>query len=786
MVEENPGTSKRPAKKAAKDPRVRSASLVRQEGTKGQPTGQARRQEDTKGQGDFQESSTPSEGQDGTCEGGGRSDTRAGCRQAPPSLHSGTEGTGEGGGRSDTRPGCRQAPPSLPSDLAVRGEPSEALQVPPEVTKGPVKDQGPGSLVGTGVQALVASPRPNHYEAAAHPLDEMQLQSGEVPGRGSTTPCLARGGSPERLSFGMPRVTGNEVVKRTEHNPPAESKATGIKFPALCAHAVVQSPEELSPQDELAGCSLDTAALQAKGNLPQEGSLLPAPQGQNRTVRKDLLTQSVYSIWQGLRPQADHVREDLIEALKPYLEGEISGDVFQKLAKGYTRLLKEVRQGKSKSQATRKVPSESLAERARKNRKGKVQSESLPVLDRKVLKESGEHSFSQASEEAQETPMEVQKVPGESASPDGEFEVATGRKRKPSLSLTPTNTRGRESKKVNSNPTPLGAKPSAPKGFKARATSITVTGPKGRPFNEVKGLLHKKAPAGGYQLDVHTKNSGMFTVIIKDPTAYKAITEGQRAGELGPHYKWRANISREERRSNYASSLNTHLRTVILLGVVHTKELEGEFQKAGIAVNAFKDILTKDHQGTNKCWVELRDVSVAQAIKTQGYVLLDGLKIRAQPYELGPRPKRCYRCQSFQHLAKDCKRDPKCSRCTEGHLTKQCPRFKKEWTTGQSTPEVIKCANCGGSHKTNADFCPTYLAEKRRQAWAKMAKGAKQTPAPTKKGAKKPMQGKTSPPTEVAKLTGVINQLRESMTVMKNEVRALKQTQNNHGSVPAQ
>lgn len=71
---------------------------------------------------------------------------------------------------------------------------------------------------------------------------------------------------------------------------------------------------------------------------------------------------------------------------------------------------------------------------------------------------------------------------------------------------------------------------------------------------------------------------------------------------------------------------------------------------------------------------------------------------------------RCFKCQRFGHLARDCNLKDTCSHCaTEGHSFSQCP--EKTWS--------YKCANCArfkleSRHNVNSLECPQYLKEQQR------------------------------------------------------------------------
>ena len=71
---------------------------------------------------------------------------------------------------------------------------------------------------------------------------------------------------------------------------------------------------------------------------------------------------------------------------------------------------------------------------------------------------------------------------------------------------------------------------------------------------------------------------------------------------------------------------------------------------------------------------------------------------------------QCYKCQSFNHIAKNCYRQPKCLKCAGSHLTLNCT------SPPESTP---LCANCGGSHPANHQSC--YILQKNTKARPSLA-----------------------------------------------------------------
>lgn len=61
---------------------------------------------------------------------------------------------------------------------------------------------------------------------------------------------------------------------------------------------------------------------------------------------------------------------------------------------------------------------------------------------------------------------------------------------------------------------------------------------------------------------------------------------------------------------------------------------------------------------------------------------------------------QCVQCQRFGHTQKYCHLGARCVKCTEAHMTENCPRKTRD------TP--VKCTNCGGEHPANYKGCIVY------------------------------------------------------------------------------
>ena len=215
-----------------------------------------------------------------------------------------------------------------------------------------------------------------------------------------------------------------------------------------------------------------------------------------------------------------------------------------------------------------------------------------------------------------------------------------------------------------------------------------------------------------------------------DTYTFLALTNEKVKGKIFGDTEYEVLFTKTDRKELYSQKLEKHLNTVVLLGIQEpTTELTDALHSIGIEVTAARAIMHQDGSPAGRIWVQLQNREKAQRLITEGVIPLYGLNIKVSPYELGPRPRRCNLCQSFEHKASDCHNVSKCSKCTLQHLTKDCPqRGNREL--------ALKCANCGQAHKTNAAFCHLYLEKKQQITYAQIAKGRK----PIKKAPPKPKE----------------------------------------------
>ena len=85
------------------------------------------------------------------------------------------------------------------------------------------------------------------------------------------------------------------------------------------------------------------------------------------------------------------------------------------------------------------------------------------------------------------------------------------------------------------------------------------------------------------------------------------------------------------------------------------------------------------------------------------------IRIRCESYRTAPQVTQCYKCQGFNHIAKDCKNAQKCLQCAGAHKSIECPDKNKDSLK-------LKCSNCNGEHVASSKECPKFKEQIKVQA----------------------------------------------------------------------
>ena len=73
--------------------------------------------------------------------------------------------------------------------------------------------------------------------------------------------------------------------------------------------------------------------------------------------------------------------------------------------------------------------------------------------------------------------------------------------------------------------------------------------------------------------------------------------------------------------------------------------------------------------------------------------------IRWEKYKDNKPVHQFFNCQPFDHSFNSCGKSPKCVKCDQPHVTRECK---------QPIGTPPKCVNCGGAHPANFTDCPSY------------------------------------------------------------------------------
>ena len=93
------------------------------------------------------------------------------------------------------------------------------------------------------------------------------------------------------------------------------------------------------------------------------------------------------------------------------------------------------------------------------------------------------------------------------------------------------------------------------------------------------------------------------------------------------------------------------------------------------------------------------EISIGQTLLNEGVYIL-GHYYNCEPY-VRDIPTRCFKCQKFGHIAKNCFNILTCPLCSKNHHKFEC------------TETILKCANCNGSHAAYSKECEIIIAKQK-------------------------------------------------------------------------
>ena len=149
---------------------------------------------------------------------------------------------------------------------------------------------------------------------------------------------------------------------------------------------------------------------------------------------------------------------------------------------------------------------------------------------------------------------------------------------------------------------------------------------------------------------------------------------------------------------------------VVAIGVHQTiseEDIKSELAKNNIKINKVQR-LKFNGQPTRKVVVEFDNEQDMRIALFSG-IYFGRIRIRCESYRTTPPITQCYKCQGFNHIAKDCKKEQKCFRCAGAHKSTECPDKDK-------SSLKPKCSNCNGDHVASSKECPKYKDQIKIQA----------------------------------------------------------------------
>ena len=149
---------------------------------------------------------------------------------------------------------------------------------------------------------------------------------------------------------------------------------------------------------------------------------------------------------------------------------------------------------------------------------------------------------------------------------------------------------------------------------------------------------------------------------------------------------------------------------VVAIGVHQTvseDDIKTELAKSNIKINKVQR-LKFNGQPTRKVVIEFENEQDMKIALFSG-IYFGRIRIRCESYRTTPPVTQCYKCQGFNHIAKDCKKEQKCVRCAGAHKSTECPDKDK----ANLKP---KCSNCNGDHVASYRECPKFKDQVKIQA----------------------------------------------------------------------
>jgi hypothetical protein len=129
------------------------------------------------------------------------------------------------------------------------------------------------------------------------------------------------------------------------------------------------------------------------------------------------------------------------------------------------------------------------------------------------------------------------------------------------------------------------------------------------------------------------------------------------------------------------------------------KELVFRNPTCGFAIKQVRTIFRSQNNSSGHAKIFFDSKRVRDEVLRSGRLFADGKRIQVVEVDLNREVRRCYRCQSYGHIAKtsnnSCVKEEVCGYCAGSHSTRVCGH------KGQPN-----CANCQKAHRSGDPSCP--------------------------------------------------------------------------------
>lgn len=135
----------------------------------------------------------------------------------------------------------------------------------------------------------------------------------------------------------------------------------------------------------------------------------------------------------------------------------------------------------------------------------------------------------------------------------------------------------------------------------------------------------------------------------------------------------------------------------------NSEDILTNLQQNNMNINDCKKLISKRTGQSSSFLITTSDETELKRLKQIEDI--DNVKLEWQNYARQSLITQCHRCQKYGHGSSNCTIAPRCLKCAENHLTRECkmpPRC-------QENMAKLRCSNCSGNHPANYSQCPIRL-----------------------------------------------------------------------------